>query len=101
MERDINGEFVKGNAGRPKGSPNKVTAVIRKSLTELIEYNLSKVQEDIDQLKPRERVRVIVDLLQYAVPKYQAVQFTTDVDRLTDEQAEAILKQIIHQANER
>lgn len=97
MDRRTDGTFSQGNKGRPKGTPNKITAKIRGAITHFIDCNFERVQQDFEQLKPRERVRFFVDLLQYAVPKYQSVQFITDIDRLTDEQANEILNQLIEQ----
>ncbi len=46
------------------------------------DIQISRLQTDIDSLEPKERVKVICDLLPFAVPKLQNIQselFQTDI----------------------
>jgi hypothetical protein len=76
-DRDENGRFTPGNPGRPKG-PNKVSMKVKEAIVAFLEKNMDNVQEDFDQLKPRERVQFIADILPYAVPKLSAIQSEVD-----------------------
>ena len=56
-------------SGRPKGSPNKITTVIREKFNLLIESNISALQNDLDKLEPKDRVDAIIRLLPYILSK--------------------------------
>ena len=60
--------------GRPKGSGNSSTALIKESFKTLIENNLDKIQADLDSLKPFERVKLLLELATYVLPKQRAVE---------------------------
>ena len=61
--------------GRTAGTPNKVTADLRHTIKKIIEDNIEKVSVDIASLSPKDRVAIIEKLLQYVIPKIQAVEF--------------------------
>ena len=76
--RNSDGTFAEGNTGRKAGTPNKATKDIRDAFTLLIENNLSKLQEDINGLAPKERVKLLLDMAQFVVPKLRNVDLKTD-----------------------
>lgn len=55
--------------GRKKGTPNKETKALRKCIEELLEDQWVKILEDINELTPKERIDIIIRLLEYALPK--------------------------------
>lgn len=65
--------------GRPKGTPNKVTQNMREWIAALIDNNREQIEEDLKALEPKERVQMLERLMQYVVPKQQAV--STDMSR--------------------
>ena len=62
--------------GRPAGSPNKVTKELRTIINDFLNDNIEKVQKDFSKLQPRDRVRLFIDLLQYAIPKCRTIDTT-------------------------
>jgi hypothetical protein len=69
--------FEKGNtygSGRPPGSSNKVTDKVRGAFTELIENNMEQLQDDLDALEPKDRLKAIMDLATYVLPKLKALE---------------------------
>ena len=81
MGRDSRGHFTsEGNTGRKAGTPNKATKDIRDAFTLLIENNLSKLQEDINGLEPKERVKLLLDMAQFVVPKLRSIDLKSDVE---------------------
>jgi hypothetical protein len=73
--------FDKGNTlskGRPKGAPNKTTAELRLMINQIISTNLETIQEDIKKLTPKNRIDVIINLLQYVTPKMKTTNTNTE-----------------------
>lgn len=57
--------------GRPKGTPNKVTSSVRNFLMEVLNGNRDQFLNDLQTLKPVERIDVILKLLPYILPKVE------------------------------
>ena len=71
--RDDKGRFAEGNEGRPKGIPNKTTTEIKEAFQMLLEDNLPTLQRDISSLEPKERVKFMLDLASFIIPKMKSV----------------------------
>ncbi len=83
---------ISGNPeGRPKGSANKTGVQLREMITDFLENNFEKVVTDFNELTPKDRVKLYCDLLQYGLPKLQAVQIETEFERLPEDQLQAII----------
>ena len=67
-------QFAIGNPGRPKGSPDKISSKIRAMYRKLIEDNMDQLQEDIKNMKPRERIDAIIRLSSFVLPKLRQVE---------------------------
>ena len=80
--------------GRPKGKPNKVTQTMRGWLTAVIEKNRKQMERDLKSLDPKDRLQILEKLMQYVIPKQQAVSADIDFGRLTDEQLDAVIDQL-------
>jgi|GEM_PF-2207192 len=65
---------MKPYRGRPNGSPNKITNEIRIQYSNLIAANFDRMQTDLDSLKPRERLEMIIALSRFVVPTMRAVE---------------------------
>jgi hypothetical protein len=65
---------VREGAGRPKGVTTEQTQKIRNHYQKLLNNNLSQIQEDLDELKPKERLEVIMQLSKFIVPQLRAVE---------------------------
>lgn len=91
-------------AGRPPGTPNKVTGELREMINDFLNDNIDKVKTDFLKLQPRDRVKLFIDLLQYSIPKFQSIhanietpddntiKFVNVSKQFTDEQMEDLLK---------
>ena len=76
--RNEDGTFGKNNSGRPKGIPNKTTTEIREAFSELLQGNLEQLKVDIASLEPASRVKLLLDMAQFVVPKLRNVDLKTD-----------------------
>jgi len=80
MGRDSKGRFTEGGEGRKAGTPNKATKDIRDAFSLLIENNLSKLQEDLNKLEPKERIKLLLEMSQFVVPKLRSIDLQSDVE---------------------
>lgn len=91
--------FEKGNSGnpdgRPKGTNNKLTKQLRETINDFLETNFETVINDFEKLTPKERLKFYCELLQYGLPKLQAVQMETDFENLSDEQLNFIINELM------
>lgn len=77
-----NSVFVKGNTlgtGRPKGSLNVVTQVIRDRFTDLVEDNTDQIQGWLDEIgkkNPARAMELLLKLTEFVMPK----KFETKVE---------------------
>ena len=80
MKRDSTGKFAEGNTGRKAGSLNRATKDIRDAFTLLIEDNIDTLQEDLNGLEPKQRVKLLLDMANFVVPKLRSVELKNDVE---------------------
>ena len=80
--------------GRPKGSPNKITTDLKKWISEIIVNNTDQLNKDLKEMAPVERWRIIERLLNYVIPKKQAVHAEIDLNNLTESQIDEIINKI-------
>lgn len=80
--------------GRQKGTPNKVAASVKDWLSGLIDKNRKQIEKDIKQLEPKERLQILEKLMQYVVPKQQAVSANVNFERLTDTQLDTLISEM-------
>ena len=74
MGRDSRGHFTsEGNTGRAKGIPNKTTTEIKEAFQMLLEDNLPTLRRDISSLEPKERVKFMLELASFIIPKMKSV----------------------------
>lgn len=85
--------------GRPKGKPNKATTDLRTWINKFIDDNRKQIKEDWLKLDPKDRMIMFEKLLKYTLPTLQATTLTTDFDKLTDEQLDVVVKELLIKLN--
>ena len=88
--RDDKGRFAEGNEGRPKGSVGKSNKKIRDTFQLLLENNLEKIEEDLNELEPKDRIKLLLDLSSFIIPKMKSVDLTDKTETITIDFNEAI-----------
>ena len=80
--------------GRPKGSPNKITAEMRDWMAKFINGQKAQIKKDWKALEPKDRVALFEKMLKYVIPQMKEVEQRTsinipgreDLEEMTDEQ---------------
>lgn len=79
--------FVKGQVpnpvGRKKGTQNKINGKTREIFQMIVEANHEQIAEDIKVLEPKDRVKVLLEMAQYFVPKMSVAQVEANVQNET------------------
>jgi hypothetical protein len=90
------GKFEKGNPGRPKGAKNKVNTELRGLIQKLFDDNYQTIQDDLEALEPKDRLKFLSDLLPYLLPKLQSTTHTTeiDLDGMSEEDLDILIERI-------
>ena len=76
--RDDKGRFAEGNTGRPKGSVNKSSNEIRETFQLLLSNNLEKIQDDLNELEAKDRIKLLLDLASFIIPKMKAIDVKSE-----------------------
>ena len=94
---------VRNDNGRPVGSKNKSTVLIKNTIASILDDNVELFKEKLLQLNDKDFVRAYMDLTKYVIPTMKAVEVndvTEDnipswIDNYNKEQLkEALTKQI-------
>lgn len=85
MERDEKGRIAKGSGGRPPGTANKTTKVVREAFAAFVEANMDRVQELFDEVAsedPAKALDILDRFAAYTTPKLKAIDHTSEGKQL-------------------
>jgi len=94
---------VRNENGRPLGSKNKSTVLIKNTIASILDENIELFKEKLLQLNDKDFVRAYMDLAKYVIPTMKAVEVNDVsednvpawIDNYNEEQLkEALTKQI-------
>ena len=80
--------------GRPKGTPNKITADLRLKINAIVEKQIESIESDLQSLEPMQRLQIVEKLISYCVPKLQAQSFEIDFTKLSNDQLDCVINQL-------
>ena len=83
--------------GRKTGTPNKVSGTVKEWIASLIDKNREQIEADLAALEPKDRLQFLERLMQYVVPKQQAVGIDTKAEQakpMTMEEARRIIAEL-------
>lgn len=93
-------QFQKGEGGRPKGKPNKITGTLRDWLAEFIDSKRQQIEADWQALEPKDRIVMFEKLVKYVLPTLQATTIQTDFEKLSDSELDHIIKELKNATHE-
>ena len=67
--------------GRQRGTPNKVTADLRKVLKQIIAAELEALPSTLAQLPGKDRVELVLKLMPFVLPKIESIEGQYDDER--------------------
>jgi hypothetical protein len=93
------GKFENGNAGRPKGAVNKSTLVMKDRIQSLFDNNFEKIQEDLESLEAKDRLKFMTDLMPYLMPKLQSTSYSQSIDLegMTEQELDILINRIVNE----
>ena len=71
--------------GREAGTPNKITGTLKDFVANLVNDNRQQIIDDLGKLRPKERLAMLERMMQYVLPKQQAVSADLDLNGLNNE----------------
>ena len=86
--------------GKPKGAKNKLGLELREMIGDFLAENFEKIKEDFHSLTPRERSKLYCDLLQYGLPRLQAINLDMEFEDMTEEQLDEIIERLKQSAKQ-
>tara|TARA_R110000744_G_scaffold379698_2_gene498445 strand:+ start:1003 stop:1317 length:315 start_codon:yes stop_codon:yes gene_type:complete len=81
------------NAGRPKGTPNKITADNREVFNTLLQNNAKNMQGMFDRIaedNPAKAMELLLKVSEYVIPKLRSVEIKQDAGFINSIQIEII-----------
>ena len=89
--------FTKGNrygTGRPPKAGNKVLQSTREAIKTILDktFTPEKIIDDLESLKPVDRLNLLVKLIEYQVPRMRSLE--VGLEGLSDEQCSFILMEL-------
>ena len=76
--------------GRTQGSQNKTTKEIRETFKNLLESNLEQIQNDLNELDPKDRIMFLLKLSSFVIPTLRSIE----VNEMNAKDIEPIIIQI-------
>jgi hypothetical protein len=75
--KKMSNKWQKGQSGNPTGRPegvkNKSTQKIRESIQLIVENNVENIQESLDLMNPKDKMKFIIDLIKLVLPTLRSV----------------------------
>jgi hypothetical protein len=78
--------------GRPKGVPNKTTKELKVLIHEVVERQLETIEADLQALEAKDRLAVLLKLVEYVLPKQREQKI--DFSSLTDTEIDELINRI-------
>lgn len=82
--------------GKPRGAVNRLTRDTRQTITDFLERSWPEVEREFHKLKGKDKCNFYRDLLQYRLPKMQAVAMNLEFENLPEEALDGIAARLYY-----
>ena len=82
--------------GRPKGTPNKVTAELRQRIKTFLEGNFSNIEKDFKALEPVQKCAFYEKLIKYILPVQNNNNLKLDFEKMSDQELDQVINRLIN-----
>lgn len=83
-------------AGRPKGTPNKITGELRISIKMFLEKKWPKIEANFNKLEPYQQVQFFEKLMPYVVPRLRESDLKIDFTKLSDQELTKVVESLFN-----
>jgi hypothetical protein len=87
--------------GRPKGVGNRTTTEIREHFQNLVSENLGQLSDDLKELEPMQRLKIIIELSKFVVPILKATDLNLNGKEDGDFKEIIIKRIVVSNSNEK
>ena len=92
--------YKPGQSGNPKGRPpkalNKVARPLKMRISEFLDQRFNELPGIWDQLKPKERAQLFIDLLPYIMPKMTNIDLDMNFAQLSETDIDRIIEKLMN-----
>lgn len=81
---------------RLEGSRNRITSDLKQRIADVVESELSNVDELLSQLSAKDKASFLLGLMSYVISKPKTQQQVT-LDTLSESQSDALIKQLLEE----
>jgi hypothetical protein len=78
--------------GRTKGTPNRTTKELKELIHNIVEVQLDTIEEDLKDLEPKDRLNILLKLVEYVLPKQREQKI--DFSNLSDAEIDELINRI-------
>jgi hypothetical protein len=78
--------------GRTKGTPNRTTKELKELIHNIVEVQLDTIEEDLQDLDPKDRLNILLRLVEYVLPKQREQKI--DFSNLSDAEIDKLINKI-------
>ncbi|MFO7656340.1 MAG: hypothetical protein R6W78_04675 [Bacteroidales bacterium] len=89
-------------AGRPRGSKNKATEVIRQKVEDFITLKIDEVETVWKQLEAKDKMQFLTKILDFVMPKLKATDsdLNININSLSDSELTRLCDELLSKLNE-
>jgi hypothetical protein len=93
MEDLLSRSMEQKQVGRPKGSPNRITAQVKVLLANWVETELKNISILYEKLSDKEKARFIINILPYVTPRMKEMDLA--ISDIPESSIEEIIKRLL------
>ena len=70
--------------GRQKNTPNKITKELRQKIASIVDGQVDKVEQDLNNLSSKDRLNILLQLMRFVTPQLKAIELDSTIQDNSD-----------------